>query len=631
MTFPYTPLDAEADQIRLLILKPAKHEADDIKCSLSITSLKRTLRRKNTYEALSYTWGPVEPKSNIYFDGAILEVSPNLDLALRRLRRSSKTRVLWVDAICINQQDVLERTQQVNLMRQVYVNASKVVVWLGESNSYIDEAMEFMGGLETPRNIHKEWETAEELFLPIREGFTNLLQKPWWYRIWVVQEVIVTDRETTIGCGHYWLDFNHVVETVREAVILNTTSPATYFPQLSIEQTRGLIQFMNFVIGCRRGWATSLRTWDDHPEYLIHIEDILGFTRGRGATDPRDQVFGILGLVGDEQHGWFPADYTLSTEDVYQTAMIRSFQSSRNLCLLVYASKDSAAWPLPSWCIDFAVSAMGVGSIGFTQAVDFEREIVNDDLAEFVHEPLTGTLIVSGVFLGSISSHRNFSYNPNADLDELLDFQNDILEFGEVAWQIMKQRLGEAVAEDEFAQGALAKTIFAGLPVFDVEAQDPSCPKPTRLPHSHMKIKSREQYSDYTLLQEWLVADITDPPSAEFGWVLRIVQVIHQWWKERALLVSDLGFIANSDEHVEDGDVLCFIWGCTMPAVLRPQKDDRFRLVTFAWVHHISREDKEMYELAITKPAVSDLARTHERMRDLKQRHNLAQRKFRLC
>jgi hypothetical protein len=615
----YTPLDSEARQIRVLQLSPAKCEADDIECSLTTISIQRKLRKRKAYEALSYTWGPSEPRSTLRLNGSIFEISPNLNLALRRLRSPSNRRVLWIDAICINQEDVRERTQQVNMMCEVYASASRVLVWLGESDPHIDEALDYIADMETPRNIHKEWEEAEELFSPIVQGLMNLLNKPWWYRIWVVQEVIVTDEEITIGCGHRWLDFNHVIETVREAVILNITSPGDYLPELGVQQTRGIIRFANFVIACRRGWATSLRSPDANAEVLLHIEDVLWFTRGRDATDPRDQVFGILGLIGDTEHGWFSADYLLSTEEVYQKAMIRVFESSKNLCLLVHASKGRTTTSLPSWCLDFSMPSLGVSSQGWNNDAVTERETLNDHAIRFVHEPQSGNLTVSGVILGHITSHYNFTRQADAGLDELLDFHQELLMFQKDAVKALVMRLGDEAAADECAKGTLIKTIFAAHAVFDVSTDDSPDPKPTRRLHPAPDDEAPEYASGYALLQDWFSADIDDEPPAEFNWVLQVLQVVYEWWKERALLVTDLGFIGNADEHVEAGDVLCFIWGCSLPAVVRPQPDGRFRLVTFAWVQDISREEKETEELAIPQPAVSDLARVHARMRELTQ------------
>jgi hypothetical protein len=85
-----------------------------------------------SYEALSYTWGTTEKNSSITCGGLLLFVTQNLHEALRHLRQPNRERVMWVDALCINQDNHCERTEQVLMMRNIYANASHVVIWLGK-------------------------------------------------------------------------------------------------------------------------------------------------------------------------------------------------------------------------------------------------------------------------------------------------------------------------------------------------------------------------------------------------------------------------------------------------------------------------------------------------------------------
>ncbi|KAI0864887.1 heterokaryon incompatibility protein-domain-containing protein [Xylaria cubensis] len=115
------------NNIRILSLAASETFTDPIHVSLSIASLKD----QPTYEALSYCWGDASDKRLIFCDGRPFPVGQNLEEALRHLRQSEGARVLWIDAICINQNDFAERTSQVKLMRHIYQTASRVLVWLG--------------------------------------------------------------------------------------------------------------------------------------------------------------------------------------------------------------------------------------------------------------------------------------------------------------------------------------------------------------------------------------------------------------------------------------------------------------------------------------------------------------------
>ena len=109
---------SENNEIRLLALLPGRFN-DPIRCTLSHVSLDD----EPVYEALSYTWGAATRSHTLICDGKLLPVTSNLFEGLRRLRRIRAVRVVWADAVCINQADVGERNQQVLLMSKIYRQA----------------------------------------------------------------------------------------------------------------------------------------------------------------------------------------------------------------------------------------------------------------------------------------------------------------------------------------------------------------------------------------------------------------------------------------------------------------------------------------------------------------------------
>ena len=123
----YEPLPS-SHYIRLLVLHPASTKEDEIHCDL----IPRSIDEKLVFEALSYVWGNPLPKKRVYCGGEYADIGPSLESALRHLRHTSKARVLWADALCINQADNGERSAQVQLMGDIYSMASGTVVWLGE-------------------------------------------------------------------------------------------------------------------------------------------------------------------------------------------------------------------------------------------------------------------------------------------------------------------------------------------------------------------------------------------------------------------------------------------------------------------------------------------------------------------
>ena len=133
------PLTSLKDHIRILRLAPAPTLEAQLHGELEV----RSFSRLPAYEALSYTWQPpfegqTLPDSVIWFFGYPLPITGNLSNGLRRLRRKDKERVLWVDAVCIDQDDAREPNHQAHLMAKIYSKAIQVLAWLGEDSSLRD-------------------------------------------------------------------------------------------------------------------------------------------------------------------------------------------------------------------------------------------------------------------------------------------------------------------------------------------------------------------------------------------------------------------------------------------------------------------------------------------------------------
>lgn len=164
--------------IRLLRLVPLDKSAF-IQCQLFDYRLPETFERECLYEALSYAWGSIEKPHKISVDGYDLCVTENLYKALSHLRTPQVERILWIDAICIDQNNNEERAEQVQLMAKVYCKASRVIVWLGDAQADSDstlDAIRVAANRETTKSFN--YQTHQQ-------GILDLLQRPWFQRIWV--------------------------------------------------------------------------------------------------------------------------------------------------------------------------------------------------------------------------------------------------------------------------------------------------------------------------------------------------------------------------------------------------------------------------------------------------------------
>ncbi|KIM94611.1 hypothetical protein OIDMADRAFT_135754, partial [Oidiodendron maius Zn] len=179
--YTYTPIDLGTDGIRLVHLFKGRF-TDPIQCELFETELHDV---GVPYEALSYTWGGTLKTAKVTLGECTLKITENLYDALQYLRWNDKDRILWIDAICINQDNKREQGHQVSQMKSIYKTAQRVIIWLGLSSYNIDRLMELA------INAHKNLGATREYLRQIRlhETIQLLFQRPWFRRIWVIQEV----------------------------------------------------------------------------------------------------------------------------------------------------------------------------------------------------------------------------------------------------------------------------------------------------------------------------------------------------------------------------------------------------------------------------------------------------------
>jgi hypothetical protein len=165
----YHSLDQERREVRLLRLAPGSYD-DAIVIEMWVESVFEHTTPE--YHALSYVWGTSTSPHKALVNGQALPITTNLDCALRHLRYSDKSRILWIDALSINQTDLSERSSQVQIMSNIYSFAKTVIVWLGPGNEDDEETIRSMS---EPRR----WD------IPTTKAILRILQRPWFTRVWV--------------------------------------------------------------------------------------------------------------------------------------------------------------------------------------------------------------------------------------------------------------------------------------------------------------------------------------------------------------------------------------------------------------------------------------------------------------
>lgn len=129
--------DLDPNNFRLLRVMPSEDEAAPRRCKLCNYSLQTSNKGTHLYETLSYAWGILEKPRTISVDGFNIAVTVNLYNALSRLRDHYFERVIWADAICINQEDQEEKVAQIQMIPKIYSQAKRVIIYLGRLKTMV--------------------------------------------------------------------------------------------------------------------------------------------------------------------------------------------------------------------------------------------------------------------------------------------------------------------------------------------------------------------------------------------------------------------------------------------------------------------------------------------------------------
>jgi hypothetical protein len=285
------------DAIRLLKLHPIQR-GNEICCTVETTCLSVNPK----YCALSNEWGEAKNKKSITLNGQQVRVGDNLWRCLSRLRHAHDDSVLWVDAICINQNDVAERNQQVQIMAQIYESATSVWIWLGEDDGDIGDVFQSINsaqGLEH-RSIFADSDSnfAGEGY---NQAVINLSRRTYFTRAWIIQEVILA-RELVLLCGEHSVGWDIFWEECNSLSIVDRS--------VEYDSWRGSLFDTTFNL---LGQARERRK--EHAGIDGYATLISDFGSSQ-CTDVHDKVYGLLGLL-PEYRDHLRVDYAIPIPVLY--------------------------------------------------------------------------------------------------------------------------------------------------------------------------------------------------------------------------------------------------------------------------------------------------------------------------
>ncbi|TGO43686.1 hypothetical protein BCON_1082g00010 [Botryotinia convoluta] len=301
-TFEYESLDLDKPTaIRIFILSGGSGDSP-IKSSILHMELKDP---SNTikYEALSYEWKEASNDDPIILvNDCKFRIRKNLYDALIQLRFVDKDRYMWIDALCINQSNHLERNRQVHIMQTIYKRARRVILWLGPAQDDSDLAIEILKIMESTRVGERQIsESQDRNRKDWRAALLALCQRSYWHRVWMMQEICL-GREYLVCCGSKSISGNTFDEALKKLARSRDHGDAW---NDTVRETLAVRHITMFRYWAQRGQLFRLGQCMD-----ICLDSFI-------ATEPRDFVYGIRGLVSDCGNDELVPDYQKSLKDVF--------------------------------------------------------------------------------------------------------------------------------------------------------------------------------------------------------------------------------------------------------------------------------------------------------------------------
>ncbi|KAI4137257.1 MAG: hypothetical protein LQ341_005222, partial [Variospora aurantia] len=552
--------------IRILTLSAGPFESD---LHISLDHAKLDAGDPPSYEALSYTWGGNHLSHMVFVDTKdgqqqqqqqqSLPVTENLHAALLHLRDTSSLRTLWIDAICINQDDKEERSRQVARMGDIYKSAAKVIIWLGPEGGNSTAATHALEELASKINVdwthytisaaNQEDIRSDWLDLTQHAPFDDetwfsvvrLLNRSWFSRLWIWQEVFLAHKGATMICGHSTISW----EQFRKAI-------------LSLYRRRKPDRVPDLHRTVTRAW--QICNLNDQPS----LRTILRRTKDAKCSDQRDRIYGVLNLVQENQRLGIQPDYTKTTLEVFRDMMVNSIFEYGDLTLLTCCELHDERGDIPSWVPNWSVSRK-------CKEIWGARACWNS-LPQAKYKDGDAHLNVIGRRMGTILRAQQI----------LTDDSSSLASVGKVP------QLRETYA----ALKSLTSWLRDQLEILDFDEQLESIYRTIcGNEFSHRYEPVNENHMDFreSLAQFRVLADPKTNPTNDF---LKSCAMLLDAFYTHALARS---FIVTADSHVglapktaRQGDIVAVLLGCQSPIILRPSEDDdeeEYLVIGEAYVH----------------------------------------------
>lgn len=509
---------------------------------------------KFRFEALSYVWGDPTPRDNLYIRDAHdavarskIPIASNLSSALRHLRSRTSPRLLWVDAVCINQISETEKGEQVPRIPNIYESAWRVIAWLGEASfdsALAIDTMQYLGEQieisqcytvhSTPDAEEKDW-YCKDFRLPYStvqwEALTSLMERPWFSRLWVLQEITLANANAIVQCGHTTLAY---LFFRRAMAGLNGQRDAPMSLHNRITD--------KFWLSCglqTTGMWSLITMAREHVCLLSH-----------------DKIYGLLGFMGPVIREHFQPSYKTSFPQTCKDLFVACSRSTGRLELLAHClpPKDAdVPVDLPTWTPDWRYHTYG------PVAPSVSTLAAGMSLASF-REATPGQLIVTGIVHGAVdfASHMSHREGPNCQgclLQELIRGQASLSNgpTGYSAGEDMSEVFAKILCRNELRE---------------------------RFP----------QVRSYPKIERWIARlnELDDrgcPAVSDDSSLGSDIRAHLEQFNSSKLFRTEHGYFGSGPSNMSEGDKVCIVLGLQCPLAIRHVGDDRFKVIGGCYLH----------------------------------------------
>jgi hypothetical protein len=549
---------------------------------------------------LSHIHGGGNYKSHeIIINGHSVMVTENVKSILSILRDKEAFQngwKIWIDALCINQADIEERGRQIKRMKYIYSRSWTPLVWLGGERDESDKAMNLIRILSRDYTGHddanKLTDSLHKNPTLFGEGYWRALHqiatRPYWRRAWVMQEAAMGRKSTPILCGHQsvpWVDITNSFRLLaKTSEVINT---------VMTKELKDVGLGLNIVI-----WVTFYTVSEVH--ILRSIQDgqlaadlnrLLCLGRNVLATDSRDQLYSLLGLMDPSIVANVRPDYTASIQSVYMSFAETMIRTTGGLEVLRHCDPLEKQ-ELPSWVPDWRL------------------------------EPTTESMILStGIFHTSRSLPAVVSLSDSDNNLTCRGFKFDTFDGFGCRWTkgwkadsvVQPVNNANPYGDDDDVRAALWKTVTAGR-----KSEHPGCDFSCLLATPALKDAPLDGYETLSTISQsdicdWCVKSFSGnydfkicgkplrgflPTSISPEDIDPVVlrEALMQRDRvnvNRLMIMTTKGYLGMALDAVRAGDCIFVLLGCSMPMVLRPVDDGRYRVVGEIYVHGIMEGENE--------------------------------------